>query len=41
MSSDSHANQSYYGQPLATRQLVMQMQGSNPGADPMRDLLTR
>ena len=41
MSSDSHADQSYYGQPLATRQLVMQMQGSNPGADPMRDLLTR
>jgi SH3 domain-containing YSC84-like protein 1 len=41
MSSDSHANQSYYGQPLATRQLVMQMQGSNPGADPIRDLLTR
>jgi SH3 domain-containing YSC84-like protein 1 len=41
MSSDSHANQSYYGQPLATRQLVMQMQGSNSGADPLRDLLTR
>jgi lipid-binding SYLF domain-containing protein len=41
MSSDSHANQSYYGQPLATRQLVMQMQGNNPGADPIRDLLTR
>jgi lipid-binding SYLF domain-containing protein len=41
MSSDSHADQSYYGQPLATRQLVMQMQGSNPGADPMRDVLTR
>src|SRR3984957_14153511 len=41
MSADSHADQSYYGQPLATRQLVMQMQGSNPGADPMRDVLTR
>jgi lipid-binding SYLF domain-containing protein len=41
MSSDSRADQSYYGQPLAARQLVMQMQGSSPGADPLRDVLTR
>jgi SH3 domain-containing YSC84-like protein 1 len=41
MSADSAANQTYYGQPLAARQLVMQMQGSNPGADPLRELLTR
>jgi SH3 domain-containing YSC84-like protein 1 len=41
MSSDSHADQSYYGQPLAARQLVVQMQGSNPGADPLRDVLAR
>jgi SH3 domain-containing YSC84-like protein 1 len=41
MSADSHADQSYYGQPLSARQLVIQMQGGNPGADPMRDVLTR
>jgi lipid-binding SYLF domain-containing protein len=41
MATDSHADQSYYGQPLAARQLVMQMQGGNPGADPLRDVLTR
>jgi lipid-binding SYLF domain-containing protein len=41
MSADTAANQAYYGQPLAARQLVMQMQGSNPGADTLRDLLTR
>jgi lipid-binding SYLF domain-containing protein len=41
MSTDSGADQTYYGQPLAARQLVMQMQGGNPGADPLRDVLTR
>jgi lipid-binding SYLF domain-containing protein len=41
MSSDSGWNQTYYGQPLGARQLVMQMQGVNPGADPLRDVLTR
>jgi SH3 domain-containing YSC84-like protein 1 len=41
MSADSHADQSYYGQPTSSRQLVIQMQGANPGADPLRDLLTR
>jgi lipid-binding SYLF domain-containing protein len=41
MSTDSPADQTYYGQPLAGRQLVMQMQGGNPGADPLRDVLTR
>lgn len=41
MSSDSKWNQAYYGQPLAARTIVMQMQGNNPGADPLRDLLTR
>jgi lipid-binding SYLF domain-containing protein len=41
MSADSHADQSYYGQPLSARQLVIHMQGGNPGADPMRDVLTR
>jgi lipid-binding SYLF domain-containing protein len=41
MSNQSDWDQSYYGQPLAARQLVMQMQGGNPGADPLRDVLTR
>jgi SH3 domain-containing YSC84-like protein 1 len=41
MSSDTQWNQVYYGQRYAARQLVMEMQGSNPGADPLRELLTR
>jgi SH3 domain-containing YSC84-like protein 1 len=41
MSSDSAADQTYYGQPLGARQLVIQMQGANPGADPLREVLTR
>jgi lipid-binding SYLF domain-containing protein len=41
MSSQTPWNQSYYGQPYGARQLIMQMQGSNPGADSLRDVLTR
>ena len=41
MSTETPWDQSYYGQPLAARQLVMQMQGANPGADPLRAILTR
>jgi lipid-binding SYLF domain-containing protein len=41
MSTNTEWNQRYYGQAYAARQLVMQMQGSNPGADPLRELLTR
>ena len=41
MSTKTAWNQAYYGQPYAARQLVMQMQGNNPGADPLRDVLTR
>ena len=41
MSNQADWDQSYYGQPVAARQLVMQMQGANPGADPLRDVLTR
>ena len=41
MSAKTAWNQSYYGQAYASRQLVMQMQGGNPGADPLRDVLTR
>ncbi|HEY4043434.1 MAG TPA: lipid-binding SYLF domain-containing protein [Rhodopila sp.] len=41
MATDSQADRSYYGQPFGARQLVVQMQGSNPGADPLREVLTR
>jgi lipid-binding SYLF domain-containing protein len=41
MSTDTEANQRYYGQAYAARQIVVQMQGSNPGADPLRDVLTK
>jgi lipid-binding SYLF domain-containing protein len=41
MSARVDENQSYYGQPYAARQIVMQMQGQNPGADPLRQVLTR
>jgi SH3 domain-containing YSC84-like protein 1 len=41
MSTQTDWNQAYYGQPFGARQLVVQMQGGNPGADPLRDVLTR
>lgn len=41
MSTDTKANQGYYGQPYAARQIVISMQGANPGADPLRSVLTR
>ena len=41
MSSRSEWNQGYYGQPFGARQIVIQMQGVNRGADPLREILTR
>lgn len=41
MGQRSNWNQAYYGQPVDARQLVVSMQGANPGADPLRDVLTR
>jgi lipid-binding SYLF domain-containing protein len=41
MSARIDENQAYYGQPMAARQIVLQMQGANPGADPLREVLTR
>jgi lipid-binding SYLF domain-containing protein len=41
MTTDTKDNQAYYGQPLAARQIVVQMQASNQGADPLREVLTR
>ena len=34
-------NRAYYGQPYSARQIVIEMQGANPGADPLREILTR
>jgi hypothetical protein len=41
MSARIDENQAYYGQPLVARQIVLQMQGQNPGADPLREVLTQ
>ncbi len=41
MSTRTEWNQGYYGQPFGARQIVIQMQGVNPGADPLRQELTR
>lgn len=41
LSSDTGWNRAYYGQDLAARQIVVQMAANNPGADPLRALLTR
>ena len=41
MSARVDENQAYYGQPLVARQIVLQMQGQNPGADPLREVLTQ
>ena len=41
LDSRSGWNQAYYGHPLAARQIVVQMEASNPAADPLREVLTR
>ncbi|HME24580.1 MAG TPA: lipid-binding SYLF domain-containing protein [Acetobacteraceae bacterium] len=41
MGQRSEANRAYYGHDMGTRQIVIDMQASNPGADPLRDVLTR
>jgi lipid-binding SYLF domain-containing protein len=41
MGQRSGWNQTYYGRPMDARQIVLSMQGANPGADPLRDVLTR
>ena len=41
MSAKIDSNQAYYGQALVARQIVLQMQGANPGADPLREVLTK
>jgi lipid-binding SYLF domain-containing protein len=39
--SRSEWNQVYYGQPLAAQQIVAQNQGQNPGAEPLKEMLSR
>ena len=41
MGQSSDGNRAYYGRDLASRQIVIDMQVSNPGADPLREVLTR
>jgi SH3 domain-containing YSC84-like protein 1 len=41
MSSDSGADQAYYGQPVGPVDIVMAMRANNPGADPLRAALMR
>lgn len=41
LNSRSGWDQAYYGLPIDARQIVVQMQGRNPGADPLREVLTR
>jgi lipid-binding SYLF domain-containing protein len=41
MGSRSESDQAYYGRPFGSQDIVVGMQGSNPGADPLRGVLTR
>lgn len=41
LSNDSAGDQSYYGTALGARQIVVNGQGQNPGANPLRTLLGR
>jgi lipid-binding SYLF domain-containing protein len=41
MGARSEWNQAYYGSGYGTQDIVIGMRGSNPGADPLRQILTR
>jgi SH3 domain-containing YSC84-like protein 1 len=41
LSNDSGTEQAYYGSALDARQIVVDMQGSNPGANPLRATLAK
>jgi lipid-binding SYLF domain-containing protein len=41
ISARSDWNQQYYGKPIGAQQLVIGNQGNNPGADPLREMLSR
>lgn len=41
LGADSGTNQTYYGSPLDARQIVVDMRGNNPGANPLRAMLAK
>ncbi len=41
LGSDSGTDQAYYGSAVDARQIVVNMEGSNPGANPLRATLTK
>ncbi len=41
LSNDAGVEQAYYGQQLDAREIVVDGQGANPGANPLRTILTR
>lgn len=41
ISQRSEWNQTYYGQSFSPQQIVLSGQGQNPGAEPLREMLTR
>jgi len=41
LSARSEWNRAYYGRDYSGRQIVLDMSGRNPGADPLREVLTR
>lgn len=41
ISTKSDWNQIYYGKPMAAQQIVISNEGNNPGADPLREMLSR
>ncbi len=41
MSTKSDWNAAYYGRPVGVQQIIVTMEVSNPGADPLRQLLSR
>ena len=41
LSSRSNWNAAYYGRPYSAREIVIQMAAANPGADPLRQVLTQ
>lgn len=41
MGASNEGNRAYYGRSVSAPQIVVDMQASNPGADPLRELLTR
>jgi len=41
LAGDSNTDEAYYGTPVEARQIVVDLQGHNPGATPLRGILRR